>query len=63
MAVGDKSHPPNFTRLLRVRREGPRRRRTTEKPDELAPLHCQCCPVLPMERIAQHCALRDFDLA
>ena len=46
MSVGDKSHPPNFTRLLRVRRERPRRR-TTEQRYELAASHCPTPRVVP----------------
>jgi hypothetical protein len=38
MSVGDKSHPPNFARVLRPRRERPRRR-AAEQRDELAPPH------------------------
>src|SRR5262245_1210433 len=39
MSVGDKSHPPNFARLLRVRRERPRHCHTAEQRDELTALH------------------------
>ena len=39
-------------RLLRPRRERPRRRRAAEQRDELAPFHCLMPPVLPTERIA-----------
>jgi hypothetical protein len=36
MSVGDKSHPPNFARVLRERIERPRRC-AAEQRDELAP--------------------------
>jgi len=32
---GDKSHPPNFVRLLRARRERPRGRRAAEQPSSV----------------------------
>src|SRR5262249_38513336 len=38
MSVGDKSHPPNFARVLRERIERPRRR-AAEQRDERAALH------------------------
>src|SRR6266566_621773 len=46
-------HPDyrNSSRLLRTRREWPRRR-AAEHRDELAPFHCPMPPVLPTERIA-----------
>jgi hypothetical protein len=38
MSMGDKSHPPNFARLLRACRKRPRSR-TAEQRDELAAPH------------------------
>jgi hypothetical protein len=38
MSVGDKSHAPNFARLLRERVERPRRS-DAEQGDEFAPFH------------------------
>jgi hypothetical protein len=37
MAMGDETHPPNFFRLLRARRERPCRS-AAEQRDEVAPL-------------------------
>src|SRR6516164_9858043 len=52
-------------RLLRARRERPRRRRAAEQRDEIAPFHCPMPPVLRTEKIAhvgteETAALRDF---
>src|SRR5262249_21536950 len=51
--VVDNADARDLPRLLRARRERPRRRRAAEKRDERAPLHCPMAPVLPTERIAQ----------
>ena len=49
---GPEKSDHRHRRLLRARRERPRRRRTAEQRDELAPFHCRMPPVLPTERIA-----------
>jgi hypothetical protein len=46
MSVGDKSHPPNFARLLRSRRERPRGSRAAEQRDELAAPDASGHPIL-----------------
>jgi hypothetical protein len=48
----------NNRRLLRARRERPRRRRTAEQRDDLAPFHYPMPPVLPTETIAHLGLLR-----
>src|SRR5262245_9816410 len=40
-------------RLLRARRDRPRRSRAAEQRDEVAPVHCPMPPVLPTGRIAR----------
>src|SRR4029077_8481955 len=60
-----ESDDRQLPRLLRARRERPRRDRSAEQRDESAPFHCLTPPALPTERIAhlrgqEVAAVRDF---